>query len=169
MVFRLVLIKKLSLMRDFPLEGHILVIKVNHTITFILFKSDHLFRLHLFKTLIITRLLILFAQICFDFKKRTIMYLVAFGWPYFAGFNIIYHIFVLYRLCKADSSFQGGTLFQLRNLINRCNVSANTTGRFNETIDSFQLVVECHIMAAAMHFFSIRNLQDAPEKKHYLL
>ena len=79
--------------------------------------------------------------------------------PYFCFVQTIFS-----RLYKAGSSFQGGTLLQLRNLINRRNVFANRTGRFIEIIDFFQLViVECHIMAAAMHFFSIRNLQDAPE------
>ena len=43
------------------------------------------------------------------------------------------------RLYKLGSSFQGGTLLQLRNLINHCNVSANTTGWFNETTDFFNL------------------------------
>ena len=66
------------------------------------------------------------------------------------------------RLYKVGSSCQEGTLLQLRNLINRRNVRGDTSGRFNETIDFFQLVVECHILAAAMHFFSMQSLDDVP-------
>ena len=66
------------------------------------------------------------------------------------------------RLYKSGSSFQGGTLLQLRNLINRRNVSGDTSGKFNATIDFFQLVVECHILAAAMHFFSMKSSDDTP-------
>ena len=66
------------------------------------------------------------------------------------------------RLYKPGSSFQQGTLLQLRNLINRRNVSKDTSGKFNETLDFFHLVVECHIMAAAMHFFSMSTLESTP-------
>lgn len=66
------------------------------------------------------------------------------------------------RLYKPGTSFQHGTLLQLRNLINRRNVSKDTSGKFNESLDFFQLVVECHIMAAAMHFFSMSTLKDRP-------
>ena len=52
--------------------------------------------------------------------------------------------YVLYkqfsRIYKAGSSIQGGTLLQLYHLINHCNVSANATGWFNETIDFFNLL-----------------------------
>ena len=41
-------------------------------------------------------------------------------------------------------------------------MSKDTSGKFNETLDFFQLVVECHIMAAAMHFFSMSTLEGAP-------
>ena len=51
---------------------------------------------------------------------------------------------------------------QLRNLINRRNVRADTSQRFNESIDFFQLVVECHVIAAAMHFFSMTSVHDTP-------
>ena len=69
---------------------------------------------------------------------------------------------VFSRLYKPGSNFQQGTLLQLRNLINRRNVSRDTSGKFNETLGFFQLVVECHIMAAAMHFFSMSTLEGTP-------
>ena len=65
---------------------------------------------------------------------------------------------------KAGSSFQGGTLLQLRSLVNRRNVSGDTSGKFNATIDFFQLVVECHILVAAMHFFAMKTLDSTPSK-----
>ena len=46
-----------------------------------------------------------------------------------------------------------GTLVQLRNLINRRNVANDVSGRFNASIDFFELVTKCHIVAAAMDFF----------------
>lgn len=60
-----------------------------------------------------------------------------------------------HRLYKGGSSLEGGTLQQLRNLINRRNISAttNVTGRVNEVEDFLELIVRCHIVAAAMHFF----------------
>ncbi len=75
---------------------------------------------------------------------------------------LLFYQTIFSRLYKTGSSFQGGTLLQLRNLINRRNVKADTAGKFNETLDFFQLVVECHIMAAAMHFFSMKSLDDTP-------
>lgn len=56
------------------------------------------------------------------------------------------------RLYKKGTSNQGGTLLQLRNVINRRNIAANISGCFNAAIDFFELVCNCHIVAAAMHF-----------------
>lgn len=77
-------------------------------------------------------------------------------------YDLYNYIDIFSRLYKAGSSFQGGTLLQLCNLINRRNVSADISGKFNEAVDFFQLVVECHIMVAAMHFFSLKTLDDTP-------
>lgn len=46
-----------------------------------------------------------------------------------------------------------GTMMQLRNLVNRRNVHMNITGHFNAAVDFFQLVTECHILAASLAFF----------------
>ena len=43
-------------------------------------------------------------------------------------------------------------------------MSGDTSGKFNATIDFFQLVVECHILVAAMHFFSMKTLDSTPSK-----
>ncbi len=76
---------------------------------------------------------------------------------------IIFALKVIFqRLYKSGSSMDGGTLLQLKNLINRRNISANTSGKFNETIDFFELVVHCHIAAAAMYFFRMSINDQKP-------
>ena len=64
------------------------------------------------------------------------------------------------RLYSTSSNCDAGTLVQLRNLINRRNV--DISGRFNESIDFFELVVNCHIIAAGMHFFGLNTMADQP-------
>ena len=54
---------------------------------------------------------------------------------------------------------------QLRNLINRRNVASDTTGKFNATVDFFELVVECHITAAAMNYFGMQSPDDPSNEK----
>lgn len=56
----------------------------------------------------------------------------------------------------------GGCLLQLRNLLNRRNVAKDVTGRFNATIDFFELIVHCHIIAAALHFFGMSGTDETP-------
>ena len=45
------------------------------------------------------------------------------------------------RLYRGGSNHKGGTLLQLRNLINRRNVATDISGQSNEAIDFFELVV----------------------------
>ena len=66
------------------------------------------------------------------------------------------------RLYKGGSNLDGGTLIQLRNLINRRNVATDISGRFNEAVNFFELVVRCHITAAAMHYFGMKSVSDEP-------
>ena len=66
------------------------------------------------------------------------------------------------RHYKNGSSTQGGTLLQLRNMVNRRNIAANMSGRFNAAIDFLQLVTNCHIVAATMHHFGMRTPSDNP-------
>jgi len=63
------------------------------------------------------------------------------------------------KLYKHGSNLDKGCLLQLRNLINRRNVASDTTGRFNATVDFFELVVEFHITAAAMDYNHRMTLQ----------
>ena len=66
------------------------------------------------------------------------------------------------HLYKTSSNCDGGTLLQLRNLINRRNIAKDVTGRFNETIDFAELVINCHIVAAGMKFFGLKSVSDEP-------
>ena len=64
------------------------------------------------------------------------------------------------RLYKGGSNCNGGTLLQLRNLINGRNVAKDVSGRFNECIDFFEMVVKSHVVAAGMHFFGLKELSS---------
>ena len=70
------------------------------------------------------------------------------------------------RLYAGGSSLDGGTLLQL---INRCDVARNVTGRFNSTIDYMETVVDCHITAAAMDYFGMNKVTDEPSENVYFL
>ena len=63
------------------------------------------------------------------------------------------------RLYSTSSNCDAGTLVQLRNLINQRNVARDISGRFNESIDFFELV-NCHIIVAGMHFFGLNTMAD---------
>lgn len=60
----------------------------------------------------------------------------------------------------------GGTLLQLRNLINRRNVASKVKGRYNATIDFMESVVDCHVTAASMEFFGMEKTTDTPTKNN---
>lgn len=55
-----------------------------------------------------------------------------------------------------------GTTMQLCNLVNRRNVCMDIIGRFNTAIDFFQLVNECHILAASLAFFGMTDVDSTP-------
>ena len=55
-----------------------------------------------------------------------------------------------------------GTLYQLRNLVQRRNVRKQPKKDFNDHHDYFNVVVTSHILAAAMEGFGMENLEDEP-------
>ena len=61
----------------------------------------------------------------------------------------------------------GGTLYQLRNLVNRRNVVNVPKNNVAACEEFFLLVVEAHILAAAMSVFSMANLTDVPSKTFF--
>lgn len=54
------------------------------------------------------------------------------------------------------------TLLHLRNLINWRNVSKDVSGHFNAALDLFQLVMDCHIITATLHYFGMKDIKDTP-------
>lgn len=66
------------------------------------------------------------------------------------------------RLYKATSGSDHGTLYQLRNLVQRRNVGKQPKKDFNAHHDFFNVVVTSHILAAAMEVFGMDSLEDEP-------
>ena len=69
---------------------------------------------------------------------------------------------ILYR---CTSSQEGGTLFQLRNLINRRNVVKDVRTDMNATEDFFETVGVGHIVAATLQFFGMRDISNSPQNQ----
>lgn len=68
-------------------------------------------------------------------------------------------------LYKCTSSQEGGTLFQLRNLINRRNVLKDVRNDMNATEDFFETVAVGHIIAATLQFFGMQGISDTPHNQ----
>lgn len=60
------------------------------------------------------------------------------------------------------SAGEHGTLYQLRNLINRRNVVKNPEKNFNACDDFIQLVITSHILTAALEVLGMKSLSDTP-------
>ncbi len=56
-----------------------------------------------------------------------------------------------------------GSLYQLRNLVDRRNVVSSPSDNVNANEDFFELVTTAHVLAAAMEVFGMKTLKDAPE------
>lgn len=59
-----------------------------------------------------------------------------------------------------------GTLYQLRNLINRRNVTKEPKSNVNANEDFIEIVVNSYILVAAMHFLQMSSLDDVPPASH---
>lgn len=68
-------------------------------------------------------------------------------------------------LYDCESSMDGGTLHQLRNLTNRVNVGRKEVkNQASEVEDFLERVITCHLLAAAMHFFGMASVEDVPSR-----
>ena len=76
--------------------------------------------------------------------------------------------FVWNRLYKSASFTDKGTLKQLANLISRTNVPQTVKKDFAATQDFFSLVLDAHIVAAAMIFFDMKDVNDTPKQNELL-
>ena len=61
-----------------------------------------------------------------------------------------------------NSASEHGTLYQLRNKINRTNVVKNPKSNYNACGDFLETVVVGHVLGAAMQILEISNLNDQP-------
>jgi L1 cell adhesion molecule like protein len=55
-----------------------------------------------------------------------------------------------------------GSMCQLRNLINRRDISASVENEYNASDDFFNLLIRCHIIAAAMKYLGMKKVSDTP-------
>ena len=58
---------------------------------------------------------------------------------------------------------------QLRNLINRRNIgkAKSVTSHVNEIEDFLELCIQCHLITAALQFFSMKSLTDSPHSNGF--
>ena len=61
-----------------------------------------------------------------------------------------------------SSAYDFGTLYQIRNLVNRRNVKADPSKNVNAREDFFLMVVHLHIIANAMHELSMDSVDENP-------
>ena len=66
------------------------------------------------------------------------------------------------RLYSTSSAMDGATLYQLRNVINRRNVTKDPTKNVAACEEFFSLVAEAHILAAAVNVFGMNSLDSTP-------
>ena len=66
------------------------------------------------------------------------------------------------RLYKSYSVCERGTLYQLRNILNRTNVKPNPKDNVNAAHDFIDIITMCHILAATMELFNMTDLQGVP-------
>ena len=62
------------------------------------------------------------------------------------------------------SAAEKGTLYQLRNQLNRSNVVVDPSRDFNACDDFFHQIVHSHIVAAALKMLRMSNMDDIPSR-----
>ncbi len=68
---------------------------------------------------------------------------------------------------KCSSGSDGGTLYQLRNLLNRRNVTKDPSSNVTADEEFFLLVTEAHIISAAMKLFGMTSIEDEPSSVYF--
>lgn len=66
------------------------------------------------------------------------------------------------RLCKTSSCLERGTLYQLRNVLNRRNVPTTVKKNVNAYEDFLQLVTTAHVLTASMQHLQMETMRDLP-------
>ena len=75
-------------------------------------------------------------------------------------FNVLQIIWKYYY--SIGSATEHGTLYQLRNKINRTNVVKNPKSNFDACDDFIETIITGHILSAALKTLEISSLQDQP-------
>ena len=65
---------------------------------------------------------------------------------------------------STDSAEQHGTLYQLRNRLNRRNVVKKPKADFNACDDFIKVIIEGHIVVAALKTFKMKDIHDIPDE-----
>eukprot|EP00731_Ephydatia_muelleri_P018431 Em0011g471a len=68
------------------------------------------------------------------------------------------------RLCSSCSGMDTGTLFQLRNVINRRNVITDVSKDLTACEEFMQLATIAHVMSAAIHIAGVTNMSELSSK-----
>lgn len=58
---------------------------------------------------------------------------------------------------KPESCREQGTLYQLKNLVNRRNVSKNVSSNYHAASEFIDLVTDCHVIAACLEYCGMGN------------
>lgn len=66
------------------------------------------------------------------------------------------------RLYKTSSSMERGTLYQIRNLLNRRNITKRPKGNVNAAEDFLEVIIISHVLAAVMTYLGMSSLHDVP-------
>lgn len=65
---------------------------------------------------------------------------------------------------KPESCREQGTLYQLKNLVNRRNVSKNVSSNYHAASEFIDLVTDCHVIAACLEYCGMGNLESQCKK-----
>jgi len=65
---------------------------------------------------------------------------------------------IMDKYFKPASCREGGTLFQLKNLLNRRNVAKDVSSNYHAVGDFIDLIIDCHIITACMEYCGMENV-----------
>lgn len=68
------------------------------------------------------------------------------------------------RLYRKGTSIEGGTLLQLKNLLNQTHVPRQPHNNVNVSEDFVEVIFTAHVIAAAMKYFNMKTLGDSPDQ-----
>ena len=87
---------------------------------------------------------------------------------YFTVLHLVPHIYAIWRiLCKTSSASNTGTMYQLRNLLMRRSVTEKIRTDPTACEEFFLLVVDGHILSAAMKAFELNSLDATPQSSQF--